>query len=285
MIGGTGMAADDLAPAVGAAGATRDDAVLARELAACGRCLGAYLVAVETRRATACPACASIWRVDTPAREHVVDVPADLDALARWLPTIGGRAWAPSEMGRGAPRNGERPDHVDEHHRDPRSGLRRGLRALSVLDAMERAGQRRHVRVLWFAYVLTGPELVKVYERTGQCLEMQVGYRFVSAEQRAFWAAHKSAVVARHQLREAGERILAGARGAYVAALRALDAPAAPATTPRSPAPQLAGDLDALIAKTVARHLEPKSETNPAKSATNPAKSAMADATGPESET
>lgn len=256
------------------------DGALARALADCTHCLGAYRVAAETRRVTTCPGCGWAWRVEPP---RVVDVPADLDALARWLPAIVGRAMPLAGTdGRGAPRLGERPDHVDEHHRDRRSGLRTALAALSVLDAMERAGQKRHVRVLWFAYVLTGPELVKVYEKAMGGLETIVAERFVSAEQRAFWAAHKSAVVARHQLREAGTRILTGARSAYVAALHALDAPRS--TPARMPAEHLAGDLDVLLAKTLARHLAAKSETNPAKSETNPAKSEGDGGTKPESE-
>lgn len=252
MIAGTPMPADDLAPLL----ATGDTA-LARALAECGRCLGAYLLAVETRRATTCPECHAVWRADAP-RELIVDVPADLEAVARWLPTIAGRAWAPSEEGgRGAPRHGERSDHVDEHHRDARGGMRRALEALAVLEAMERAGERRHVRVLWFAYVLTGPEHAKANARFGG-LDGLVGEQFAPQEQIAAWSAHKSRRAAHHQLAALGGRYLRGARDAYAGtALRRRDG--APALAPPE-GRDLSRDLSALLTRTLARWT--KGETN-----------------------
>lgn len=105
----------------------------------------------------ACPGCASLWEADPPATLAPVDVEGDLDTLAHWLPTIVGRVVTHGGTGGGSPRRGERPDALDAHHRS----LRRALGALTRLDALERAGQHRHGRVLWCAYVLCGPVLVR----------------------------------------------------------------------------------------------------------------------------
>lgn len=229
------------------------DGAIARALADCTHCLGAYRVAAETHRVTTCPGCGWAWRVEPP---RVVDVPADLDALARWLPAIVGRAMPLAGTdGRAAPRLGERPDHVDEHHRDRRSGLRTALEALSRLDAMERAGRRREVRVLWYAYVLTGPELVKIHAGG---LEDLVATRFASKEQLAFWRSHKSANVRRTQIHTHGSRLLSTARAAYESFVRGPCEDRVPVLTP---VPTLTEDLGALITRTAARLAATRAES------------------------
>lgn len=181
-------------------------------------------------------------RAERPA---VVDVPADLDALARWLPTICGRAMPlQGTDGRSAPRLGTRPDHVDEHHRDRRSGLRTALTALSRLDALERAGHRREVRVLWYAYVLCGPELVRMH-RGGR--EDLVAQRFASKEQLAFWQNHKNSSVRHAQMQALGTRLLAAGRAAYEALANG-ERPRAP----EAPA-ELTADVQELLERTARR--------------------------------
>lgn len=133
---------------------------LACALADCPACLGAYLAALDQAPHPTTCSCGNVWTAARRPRAAPVDVPADLEALARWLPTIAGRALPLGDAGGASGgRLDGRPDHVDERHRDARSGLRTALTALSTLDAMERAGEARHVKILWFAYVLTGPEL------------------------------------------------------------------------------------------------------------------------------
>lgn len=234
------MPADDLASPLEASAPL--DVGIARAIAECQHCLGAYLCAVDSRRQAACPGCGTIWRVDPPPRERPIDVPADLDAVARWYPAICGRAWAPSQMGRGPGRHGERPDHVDAHHRDARTGLRRALAALSHLDALERAGQARHVRVLWFGYVLCGPELVKIHAGGREDL---VAQRFAPTDVQEDWRELKSANVRRLQIRTYGTRLLGGARAAYESAARGTLRAAAP-----SPG-ALSAELDRLLARSL----------------------------------
>lgn len=216
---------------------------LALALAECPRCLGAYLYALSTPGVWVdCPGCTSRWRVDPPRPLAPVDVQGDLDALARWLPAIVGRAVAYGGAGGGAPRHGERPDAIDEHHR----GLRRALATLSRLDALERAGHHRHVRVLWVAYVLCGP--VFALQHAGG-LEDFIATRFASREQLAHWKAHKSRSVRELQIERYGARLLTGAAGAYESAVRGTLA--RPGRTPE--APPLAAELDQLLAATLAR--------------------------------
>lgn len=217
------------------------DGALARALADCTHCLGAYRIAAETHRVTTCPGCGWAWRVEPP---RVVDVPADLDALARWLPAIVGRAMPLAGTdGRAAPRLGERPDHVDEHHRDRRSGLRTALAALSRLDAMERAGRRREVRVLWYAYVLCGPELVKIHAGGREDL---VAQRFASEDLQKTWKELKSVNVRKMQIRGYGTRLLSGARAAYESAVRGTD-------HARPPGTEVSSELERLLARSLAK--------------------------------
>lgn len=231
----------DTLPPSGSADSPDDSLALA--LRECPRCLGAYLYALANPGPWIdCPGCASRWRVDPPRPLAPVDVQGDLDALARWLPTIVGRAVAYGGVGGGAPRHGERPDAVDEHHRS----LRRALGTLSRLDALERAGQHRHVRVLWVAYVLCGP--VFALQHSGG-LEDFVAHRFASREQLAHWKAHKSRSVRELQIARYGARLLAGAATAYTSAARGTLAP--PRRTPE--APPLAAELDELLTRTLAR--------------------------------
>lgn len=219
---------------------------LACALADCPACLGAYLAALDQAPHPTTCSCGNVWTAARRPRAAPVDVPADLEALARWLPTIAGRALPLGDAGGASGgRLDGRPDHVDERHRDARSGLRTALTALSTLDAMERAGEARHVKILWFAYVLTGPELAA---RAG--LEVLVANRFTSQEQLAAWAAHKSRLVREARKRAHGERLLTGARAAYEGAARGGgQAPAPPSADHR----QLARTVDELVARTAAK--------------------------------
>jgi hypothetical protein len=187
---------------------------LALALAECPRCLGAYLYALHhPGRRVACPGCTSFWEVDPPRALAPVDVEGDLGTLAHWLPTIVGRAVAYGGTGGGSPRHGERPDAIDAHHRS----LRHALGVLTCLDALERAGQHRHVRVLWYAYVLCGPELVRTHK--GGLADL-VAHQFASREQLAFWKQHKSRSVRDYQIAQCGARLLAGATSAYESVVR-----------------------------------------------------------------
>ena len=188
------MADDSLPRAVSSGGA--DEGAIAQHFTACGRCLGAHLLATETGRDVLCPGCETTWR-DRPAPTRRVDVPADLGAIARWLPTICGRALVPggSDGGR-VPRLGDRPESVDEHHRDVRSGLRTALGALSRLDQLERLGRGRDVQVLWFAYVVTGEVKVKQHQKRGGLPDL-VAEAFGDVEQLAAGRATRAATSAR----------------------------------------------------------------------------------------
>lgn len=225
---------------------------LALALAECDQCLGAYLQALDQAPHPAtCAACGAAWSADRRPRAAPVDVPADLEALARWLPTIAGRALPIGASGGGAAPRAGRTDFVDERHRDNRSGLRTALAALTVLDAMERAGQSRHVRVLWYAYVICGPELAARADPSapGAGVEVLVAERFTSREQLAYWRSHKSAVVRRAQTRAHGAQLLGGARAAYEGTARGHTRAPAPPPERR----QLSHELDALLARTAER--------------------------------
>lgn len=240
--------ADDLLPGPVSSEGTDDGAIaIARQFTACGRCLGAHLLATETGRDVVCPGCQTTWRDRLPAARRV-DVPADLGAIARWLPTICGRALVPggSDGGR-VPRLGDRPESVDEHHRDVRSGLRTALAALSRLDQLERLGRGREVRVLWFAYVLTG-ETRALRSKGG--LEDLVAGVFGDHEQLAYWDSHKSRHVRVKQRFDFGARLLTRARGSYEDLVRGA------LTPPRRVAaaePDVSAELTALLFRSAAR--------------------------------
>ena len=229
-----------------------DTVTLATAFRDCPRCLGAYLRAAETWRAVACPDCGYEWVCRRPRRDAPVDVPGDLEALARWLPAIVGRAWTPGDGGTAsAARHGERSDHTDAHHRDRRAGLRTALVALATLDALERAGQHRHVQVLWLGYVLCGPERARrdaagKESRVGR--EALVAQQFAPREQLAFWKSHKSRGVRANQIETYGRNLLSGARAAYEAARRGtLVAP------PPAPDVEVSQELSRLLERTLAR--------------------------------
>jgi predicted RNA-binding Zn-ribbon protein involved in translation (DUF1610 family) len=221
-----------------------DTLTLATAFQQCQRCLGAYLRAAETWHPVACPDCGHEWVCRRPRRDAPVDVPGDLEALARWLPAIVGRAWAPGDGGTSA-RHGERSDHVDAHHRDRRAGLRTALGALATLDALERAGDHRLVRVLWFAYVLVGPELAKTHKGGREDL---VAGQFGSRDQLAFWKSHKSRSVRATQIETYGRNLLAGARAAYEAVARGRRV-----APPPAPDGDVTQELSRLLERTLAR--------------------------------
>ncbi|MDB4928506.1 MAG: hypothetical protein JWM10_990, partial [Myxococcaceae bacterium] len=176
-----------------------------------------------------------------------VDVPADMGAIARWLPVIGGRALpvGGSDGGR-VPRLGDRPESVDAHHRDARSGLRTALAALTRLDQLERLGRAREVRVLWFGYVVTGEVRAK---QTKGGLEDLVAGTFGDREQLAYWESHKSRHVRAKQRADFGARLLARARGSYEDLVRGA------LTPPRRGGgePDVSAELTTLLHRTAAR--------------------------------
>lgn len=248
---------------------------LAEALGECARCLPAALAAGRSGQGVRCDRCGAMWVIDPDAHAHVeaharrvqrVDVPADLEALARWLPTIVGRALSPSEPGFGGPRLDGRSDQVDAHHRDARLGLRRALAALTVLDQLEAAGQRRHVHVLWYGYVLTGPELARVHKGGREDL---VARTFASRDQLAFWASHKSRKVRDLQIGSYGARLLDGARAAYEGTVRGLRlSPPDERTTDHA---GLAHDLDVLLRRTLERSRQRVASESPANGPESPA--------------
>jgi hypothetical protein len=80
----------------------------------------------------------------------------DLDELARWWPTLVGRAIDPEyTLVRGGNRaESGRPDHVDAHH----EGLARALQARARLALLRATADGAvHAAVLEFAYVRLGP--------------------------------------------------------------------------------------------------------------------------------
>lgn len=222
----------------------------ARPLARCPECLGASLHASDQPGTVVrCPRCDAPWCFEPPPLH--VDLEGDLECLARWLPTIYGRAVSYDAQGGGSPRHGERPDAVDARHRD----LRRALATLTRLDALERAAQKRHVRVLWFAYVLTGPELARRHKGG---LPDLVGRQFASAEQRAHWKHHKTRVVKSVGPERYGLRLLNGAHAAYVSAMRGTLRRSTAGHLP--PATVLHPALVGLVDRTMARSASPGAE-------------------------
>lgn len=182
----------------------------------CARCLDAHLLATELGRPVTCPGCGADW-YDPPPLERRVDIPADLGAVARCFATIYGRALplgAP-EGGRGARVDG-RPEHVDEHHRDARSGVRTAMAAITRLDQLERLGYQLEADVLWFAYVVSGETLAA---RHGG-VENLVASRFAAASRLAHWKGHKARRVRQVQMRAHGGSLLAQASDAYEALVR-----------------------------------------------------------------
>jgi hypothetical protein len=242
--------ADDLprgVPTEGGDDASADDATIARQFTACGRCLGAHLVASDTGRDVVCPGCGAVWRDRLPSARRV-DAPADMAAIARWLPTICGRALVPggSDGGR-TPRLGDRAESVDAHHRDARSGLRTALASLTRLDQLERLGRGRDVRVLWYAYVLTGE--VRAKQNKGGLEDLVAGV-FGDAEQLKYWEEHKSRHVRVKQRFDFGTRLLTRARGSYEELVRGA------LTPPRRAAaaePDLSGELTTLLFRSLER--------------------------------
>ena len=91
--------------------------------------------------------------------------------------------------------------------------MRRALTALARLDALARAGQQRLVIVLWYAYVLSGPELARRHK--GGAAEL-VALKFAPQQQVTFWKAHKSRAVRARQMERFGAALLDAAHGAYL---------------------------------------------------------------------
>lgn len=98
----------------------------------------------------------------------------DLEQLARWLPTIEGRAMSIEPQVRGSARDG-RSDAVDERHHE----LQRAIAAQRRLIGMPQPVYA----VLMFAYVTCGPEL---RSRMSEWHEA-IGLASVDEEQRAKW--------------------------------------------------------------------------------------------------
>ena len=224
---------------------------LALALSECPRCLGAYLYAlahpslwIDCPAATEDPPCSARWRFDPPSVPAPVDVVGDLEVLALWLPTIGGRAVNYDAQRGGSPRHGERSDAIDERHRRLHDGLRRALASLGHLDQLERAGQHQHVKVLWYAYVLCGPELARTHH--GGLADL-VGWKFAEPDQVKRWKSARNRVVKAVGPELHGQKLLDGAHAAYVAAVRGhLRVP------PRAAAPvALSERLDHLLARTL----------------------------------
>ena len=196
-------------------------------------CCQALLATVPPDEAATCANCGAWWspalprvgRVDDrdprlPANDDRptghVDVVTDCEVLAAWLPVICGRSTQREPGGGGPPRNhGERADHVDDHHRDRKRGLRRALVTLGRLDLLERAGHERAWRVLWLAYVRCGPVYRLQEQKKAGGLVSLVARTFASAERQGHWEKLKHRSVRDHQVETFGIRLLTEAHERY----------------------------------------------------------------------
>lgn len=224
--------ADSLPPSLQGEVPSDDDHLL-RAFARCSDCLGAHLLASDhPGRTVHCPKCDTRWYVEPEALPRHLDLEGDMEALARWLPVLFGRAVNYDAQGGGTPLHGQRNDHIDAHHRDRRGGLRVALQTLARLEALVAAEQDRHARVLWFAFGQCGPELVLRHKGGRADL---VAEHFATKEQKARWESRKSRVLRGVGPARYGQELLRGAVAAYVSAVRGTlrptpSAPPTPAT-------------------------------------------------------
>ena len=204
--------------------------------------------AATTRSIRTCRSCGTPWFPAVPLDPDLLGEPAvDLERLARWLPTIAGRAYRFADGGHRDPTHG-RSDFVDEEHR----GLQRALAAMRHLDALARAGERSACAVLLYAYVHLGPEATAQYTKLGG-LPYLVAKQFAGRERWAFWKSHKSRIVAHEGPIWHGQALLDDARAKWLGAARAPDEAGtagadAPHAASAGDAVSLSAELDALLA-------------------------------------
>jgi hypothetical protein len=173
-------------------------------------------VSLDAARADApryCPACGLHWIPEPtpPPRGRIVpvDVVADGEGLAKWLPAITGGALSPAPtIPSGIGRYNGRPDVVDEHHR----GLRHACETLSRLNAISRAGYQAECEVIWYAFVVVGPELTRTHKGGREDL---VAERFAPGNLRTSWNNAKSKVAAQGDRVRWGESLLVRAQTVY----------------------------------------------------------------------
>ncbi len=123
-----------------------------------------------------------------------------LEHLARWLPTIEGRAMSIEPQIRGT-RDG-RSDSVDERHHE----LQRAIAAHRKLDTLP----ERQREVLRYAYVRLGAEA----RGREESLHDAIGWAFVTKEQRAKWLKLPTAL-RREAPRRHGRELLIAACAAW----------------------------------------------------------------------
>jgi hypothetical protein len=180
----------------------------------------------------------------------------DCELLARFLPHLTGGALPINEVNGDGNAGGTsshslrgRSDWVDEEHKK----LQRALGTLAWLNALERGGYSAEVHVLWFAYVLHGPEVRAGYvvranrrtERRGGLNALLVK-QFASAEQKAYWAAHKSRLAVERAQEDFAVDLLARAHAAYEGRVQHVHVLTALLESTRSTVP-LTKEIDALV--------------------------------------
>jgi hypothetical protein len=180
---------------------------------ACAGCAATRRAAAEAALLARCSGCGETWipEADGPAPQHAPDVEGDCEALARWLGVLSARAtrYEPVVRGGGGAHTG-RPDAIDEAHR----GLRRAIATLGRLNALARTHQGFEADVLWYAFVVCGPEKIRTHAGGREDL---VADRFAPKPLKTFWHNHKSAVVRREECWNWGNTVLIRAQAAYLA--------------------------------------------------------------------